>query len=246
MTILEAYATLGLEPTAATPDIVRATFRRLVLTSHPDVFQDAAEKQRAHERFVRLRLAFEMLRDAGFPRPASSEAPGAAWENAQRGESRKSDTEWRAQPDAGDAAFDSWARELGIGADYAKEMLQHGAPIAIVKVLYVGAGGAVCGAALLAWGGFGLVTEGFDVRGLLLGGFGLLMLIGGLGYMVSPIVYYARRKKKVETEQLSGAGVSSWPHPERLPDPLRWLLVVPTMIVWKRPFRIDPFSASRI
>jgi DnaJ-class molecular chaperone len=40
MTFAKAYAILGIDPTAATPDLVRVSFKMLVLKHHPDHYQD--------------------------------------------------------------------------------------------------------------------------------------------------------------------------------------------------------------
>lgn len=52
------FAVLGLGP-SATADDVRAAYRRLVKTCHPDRFPDPAERAAAQEKMIALNLAYE-------------------------------------------------------------------------------------------------------------------------------------------------------------------------------------------
>ncbi len=56
---LDPYRVLGL-PVGATPRQIRRRYRKLARRHHPDV---AADPREAHERFVRIQQAYEILRD---------------------------------------------------------------------------------------------------------------------------------------------------------------------------------------
>ena len=53
-----AFEMLGLKGGATAQD-VRAAYRRLVKTCHPDQFQDAEEQKLAQEKLIQLNLAYE-------------------------------------------------------------------------------------------------------------------------------------------------------------------------------------------
>lgn len=52
------FEELGLKPDADAQD-VRAAYRRMVKTCHPDQFQDAEQQRAAQEKLIRLNLAYE-------------------------------------------------------------------------------------------------------------------------------------------------------------------------------------------
>ncbi|MBQ7868389.1 MAG: DnaJ domain-containing protein [Clostridia bacterium] len=52
------FELLGLKP-GADADAVRAAYRRMVKSCHPDQFQDAEEQRAAQERLIQLNLAYE-------------------------------------------------------------------------------------------------------------------------------------------------------------------------------------------
>ena len=52
------FEVLGVKP-GADEQTVRAAYRRLVKSCHPDQFQDAAQQKAAQEQLVRLNLAYE-------------------------------------------------------------------------------------------------------------------------------------------------------------------------------------------
>lgn len=52
------FATLGLNASASADD-VRAAYRNLVKTCHPDKFQNEAERRAAQEKMIALNLAYE-------------------------------------------------------------------------------------------------------------------------------------------------------------------------------------------
>ena len=54
----KAFEALGLKPDADEQQ-VRAAYRRLVKTCHPDQFLDANEQREAQEKLIRLNLAYE-------------------------------------------------------------------------------------------------------------------------------------------------------------------------------------------
>ena len=73
-----AYAELGLAPGASEPE-VKAAWRRLASQWHPDRNRSAG----AAGRMQRINLAFETLRQAGFPLPPDDVDPAAAAAPAQ-------------------------------------------------------------------------------------------------------------------------------------------------------------------
>ena len=71
------FEVLGLKPWAD-PDEIRAAYRALVKSCHPDMIQDPAEKEAAQERMIRLNLAYEEALKFASPRvqtPAAAEIP---------------------------------------------------------------------------------------------------------------------------------------------------------------------------
>ena len=52
------FEVLGVKP-GADEQTVRAAYRRLVKSCHPDQFQDAAQQKKAQEQLIRLNLAYE-------------------------------------------------------------------------------------------------------------------------------------------------------------------------------------------
>ncbi len=52
------FEVLGVKP-GADEQTVRAAYRRLVKSCHPDQFQDAAQQKSAQEQLIRLNLAYE-------------------------------------------------------------------------------------------------------------------------------------------------------------------------------------------
>ncbi len=52
------FELLGVKPGASAED-VRAAYRRLVKSCHPDQFQDAAQQRAAQEKLIKLNLAYE-------------------------------------------------------------------------------------------------------------------------------------------------------------------------------------------
>jgi len=52
------FETLGIKP-GADEQTVRAAYRRLVKSCHPDQFQDAQQQKTAQEQLIRLNLAYE-------------------------------------------------------------------------------------------------------------------------------------------------------------------------------------------
>ena len=52
------FEVLGVKP-GADEQTVRAAYRRLVKSCHPDQFQDAAQQKAAQEKLIRLNLAYE-------------------------------------------------------------------------------------------------------------------------------------------------------------------------------------------
>ena len=52
------FEVLGLKPTASAEE-VRAAYRSLVKTCHPDMFRDAGERQAAQQKMIALNLAYE-------------------------------------------------------------------------------------------------------------------------------------------------------------------------------------------
>ncbi len=84
MTVREAYKTLGLDPTSATPEDARTRFRALIRAHHPDG-KPADDQARANEltrtiiEACAVLRAHGMLRVGGAPaRAAASAASGTA------------------------------------------------------------------------------------------------------------------------------------------------------------------------
>jgi hypothetical protein len=73
------YSTLGLDRTAS-PDEVKAAFRLLSLSCHPDVAPDDPE---AAECFIRIRRAYEVLSDSGLRSRHDSQLDGGRWNEAE-------------------------------------------------------------------------------------------------------------------------------------------------------------------
>jgi curved DNA-binding protein CbpA len=67
VTIGEAYAALGLDPSTATPDEARSRFRDLIRSNHPDG-KPSHEQARANEKTRLIVEACALLRSEGFPR----------------------------------------------------------------------------------------------------------------------------------------------------------------------------------
>lgn len=180
MTVSEAYHALGLDPSASTPQDVRSRFKRLILSSHPDVFADA-DKFSANETTIRLIDAYETLKTAGFPRPAHPETPATA------------QTAWRGQFDEGDLDFDAWLHDLKLSSLYATDVLRYGTPSAIARALFMAVGGTLSGAGLLL-GSLSAGAWGHGEPGvLLLAPVGLAVFLFSVWYLVSPIAYYTRK-----------------------------------------------------
>jgi len=55
---LNPFETLGVKP-GANAEEVRAAYRRMVKSCHPDQFQDAEQQKNAQEKLIRLNLAYE-------------------------------------------------------------------------------------------------------------------------------------------------------------------------------------------
>lgn len=55
---LDPFRVLGLK-VGASSDEVRAAYRRMVKSCHPDQFQDVAQQKEAQEKLIRLNLAYE-------------------------------------------------------------------------------------------------------------------------------------------------------------------------------------------
>ena len=55
---LNPFETLGVKP-GANAEEVRAAYRRMVKSCHPDQFQDAEQQKAAQEKLIRLNLAYE-------------------------------------------------------------------------------------------------------------------------------------------------------------------------------------------
>lgn len=72
-----AYDVLGLEPSAST-EAIRLAYRRLAKLHHPD---RAGEDPSAHQRFLEIRAAFEILGDPA-RRAAYDREPTAAQDEA--------------------------------------------------------------------------------------------------------------------------------------------------------------------
>lgn len=234
MTLTEAYSTLGIDPAMATPDQVRAAFRGLILSNHPDTVSGFPEKQKAHDKTIRLIDAYKTLRAAGFPRRVYVKGPAEDPRRTGNSESERdkaNGVSWEAQPDKGDAVFDSWVHDFGIGAFYADEMVKNGSPLAITKALVYGLSGTAAGATLLYFGLPSITSaSGFLPGEIVACGIGLFLFLGCGAYLVSPINFYVRRKRTAGP-QLAGAHISKWPHPERLSDVKRWTLIVPWMLL---------------
>ena len=52
------FETLGIKPGSSAEE-VRAAYRRMVKSCHPDQFQDAGQQKEAQEKLIRLNLAYE-------------------------------------------------------------------------------------------------------------------------------------------------------------------------------------------
>jgi hypothetical protein len=77
MTVREAYAALGLDPSSTTPPDVRSRFRELIHSNHPDG-KPSHEQAEANEATRVIVEACTLLRRQGIPRITAG-AAGAAF-----------------------------------------------------------------------------------------------------------------------------------------------------------------------
>lgn len=91
MTVPEAYAALGLDPSSTTPDDARSRFRELIRSNHPDG-RPSHERAHANEATRVIVEACTLLRVQGFPRiTACAHTGGLRYERQAVGEAPSAD-----------------------------------------------------------------------------------------------------------------------------------------------------------
>ncbi len=97
----DLYTILGVAPDCE-PDAIKAAYRALVLQHHPDQFQTlpTADQQQAHERFLEIKEAYEVLSDAEQREEYDIDFVVAFPEYELEGDEDEADEYWEENPPA--------------------------------------------------------------------------------------------------------------------------------------------------
>ena len=122
---------------------------------------------------------------------------------------------WETQRDSGDTEFDEWERSF-FESSYARSIRKSGHAPALAHRLWLGTWGLVVGGMLIAVA----VSNGIRLESLPLIALMVAFMVLCLRYLVSPAVYYGRKRSNKSQPCLAG-----WP------DSARWVLLIPTVAV---------------